>query len=715
MTTTSENRLRAPAADAKRGTLLEVQALRTLAVLSVIVYHFWPAALPGGFVGVDVFFVISGYLIIGHLVREMRHDASPRMLLRFWARRIRRLLPASIFVLLTSLAAALIWLPRTVVTTWYEQIAASMLHVQNWLLAANQVDYLKSQAEASMVQHYWSLSVEEQLYVVFPLIMVLALVFARGRGVAGRDAALLTLVALVTVTSFIYSQMLVSQGIARAYFDTFARAWEFGVGGLVVWGVERTRNSPRLNDTSRTLLSWLGLAAIVTACVLCSKATPFPGVMALVPVLGTASVIWAGMTVARWSAAPLLRARPVQWVGDHSYALYLWHVPVHMILPAAIAPHVTNPVLVSLAVIALTVGLSAFSRRCIETTTLKLPTFERMRMVYALLLLPSLLAACGVMSLEKNDTARLETAVTQVTEAVKSADPCIGARAMANASECAEPFATTDQTDPQLAIHDIGTGVKEDDRCKQISSKSEVVTCDFGSTAADAPTIALVGDSHAAMWLEGLIPYAEKHDLRIRTYFKAFCPGLGADGLAPTFMSRAEAETCAAWGKAVTKDLLAQPSLAGVVYSNFTIAYGGTNAEQGIKPMTTPEASGVLTELKAAGLAVAVLRDAPNFTDSLPECVEKSGGAYDPCWAPRDKTLLVDYFDPMVLAARETGAPVIDMTDMLCTDDGRCHAVIGGLITRFDSHHFTSAFSLTLGESLGDRIRETFGIAARGN
>ena len=158
----------------------EIQGLRAAAVMLVVIFHLWPSRLPGGYAGVDVFFAISGFLITAHLVREVERTGTVA-LPAFWARRARRLLPASMLVLLVSAVGVLVWVPVTYWQQFLREAAAATTYVLNWLLTRDAVDYLAAENAASPVQHYWSLSVEEQFYLVWPLLIILAVSLARTR------------------------------------------------------------------------------------------------------------------------------------------------------------------------------------------------------------------------------------------------------------------------------------------------------------------------------------------------------------------------------------------------------------------------------------------------------------------------------------------------------------------------------------------------------
>ena len=291
----------------------------------VVFYHLFPDLLPGGFVGVDVFFVISGYLITGHMVREMRTRGAID-LLGFYARRARRLVPAATVVLILTWLASLFMLPGSRLVATAQQVAASAVYVQNWLLAGDSVDYLTAEDAASPVQHYWSLSVEEQFYLGWPLLLVLAGVLARLLHWNWRRVALL-LGAVVCALSLAASVLLTASDGPAAYFVTQTRVWELGLGALLAVLAGQPELPQRLARPAR----WTGLALIVISAVAYSSATPFPGTAALVPVLGTVLVLAAG------AVAPhtrVLGSAPMTWIGDHSYALYLVHWPLIVLYKA---------------------------------------------------------------------------------------------------------------------------------------------------------------------------------------------------------------------------------------------------------------------------------------------------------------------------------------------------------------------------------------------
>ena len=308
----------------------EIQALRAVAVLAVVAHHAAPRLAPAGYVGVDVFFTVSGFLITGLLVRE--HARTGRIDFRaFYLRRIRRLLPAAVVALSAAALVTLLFVPEPAAQRYFGGIAASLLYVQNWRLAAGWLDPDRTALDASPLVHFWSLSVEEQFYLVWPVLIALALALAGARWWRGarETRVLATILVLVVLLSFAYCVVQSYMDAPIAYYSTLARAWEFGAGGLLALAAPLDR----LRAAGRALLSWVGLALIVLPVLTWSDPAPFPGWIAAVPVFGTLAVIAAGTPKVRWGTTGLARLPPVQWVGDASYSLYLWHWPIIAFFP----------------------------------------------------------------------------------------------------------------------------------------------------------------------------------------------------------------------------------------------------------------------------------------------------------------------------------------------------------------------------------------------
>ncbi len=353
-----------------RGFLPEIQALRAVAVTLVVLFHLWPHRFTGGYVGVDVFFVISGYLITSHLLREV--DATGRLdLTAFYARRARRLLPASLAVLLACLVAALFLLPVELRAVNAKEILASAFYVQNLYLATKAVTYSASNDVASSVQHFWSLSAEEQFYLLWPSLIIGSLFVARRWLRRHTTRAVGATLVTLTLLSFVFSVWFTSTNQSAAYFVTPTRAWEFGLGALVVLGQRRWS----VSDRGRLVLRWAGVAGIAVSGLTFTEATAFPGYAAALPCLATVAVIVAGDTGARDPLSALVRARVTQWLGNVSYSVYLVHWPLIVFTPYILGTVLSWPTKVG--VIGVTLVLAHLSKRYVEDATRFMPLLIR--------------------------------------------------------------------------------------------------------------------------------------------------------------------------------------------------------------------------------------------------------------------------------------------------------------------------------------------------
>ncbi|HZC27156.1 MAG TPA: acyltransferase, partial [Actinopolymorphaceae bacterium] len=268
------------------GHRADIEGLRATAVLLVLAYHAGIPLFAGGFVGVDVFFVISGFLITGLIVREVQQTGR-LSLARFYARRARRLLPATAVVLTAVAVLTVVILPPIRRSSVAMDLAASSLYAINWRLAGEAVDYMASEQAASPVQHFWSLAVEEQFYLVWP-VLILALVWWHRRSGWSLRRTLLAGLAVLAIPSLVWSVTLTHSVPGRAYLVSTTRAWELGIGAAVAVGATGLARLPR---RVRWLGGWVGAGAIVVAALTYDSSTLFPGYAALLPTLGAALVI----------------------------------------------------------------------------------------------------------------------------------------------------------------------------------------------------------------------------------------------------------------------------------------------------------------------------------------------------------------------------------------------------------------------------------------
>ncbi|NNC12920.1 acyltransferase [Planctomonas sp. JC2975] len=352
-------------ADAKPVTRIrpEIQALRALAVVGTITFHTWPGYIPGGDAGVDVFFVVSGFLITGMLVREVDRTGGISFR-RFYGRRIRRLLPAAYVVIAFSAVMTLTFVPRIQWGYFFHEMLAAALGVENWSELANSqsTDAVLRHLPPTPVLHYWSLGVEEQFYLVWPalILLIVWLVRRSRRRGSGFRTQLRWVFGVVAVASFIDCVLATSANVNLGYFATNARAWELAVGGLLAL----TPGLGRLPMRARILFGWAGLLAILGTYFFTWDQQHFPGWYALFPVLGAVAVIAAGTPQSAWSPSYLAQWAPIQAFGDASYSIYLWHWPIIFLFPFVSGS--PTPWWGVLLLIALGIGVGFVSKRWIE-------------------------------------------------------------------------------------------------------------------------------------------------------------------------------------------------------------------------------------------------------------------------------------------------------------------------------------------------------------
>jgi peptidoglycan/LPS O-acetylase OafA/YrhL len=681
-----------------RGYQPEVQGIRALAVGLVLFYHFWPTRLTGGFIGVDIFFVVSGFLISSHMYREAVSTGGVKIT-RFWARRVRRLLPLSLLVLLVSLLASLALLPKTVWTTTFRQIAASALYTQNWVLAGDAVDYSAADNAATLVQHYWSLSVEEQFYLVWPVIFVGAVGISlalRGRLNANalpRRGYVAILVSLATlfVASLTYSVLATNAGSARAYFVTPTRVWEFAAGSLVAL----TFLGRQYIGLRSSLLAWTGLATIVVSSFWFSSATPFPGWVALFPVVG--ACILLGAPGGNSAGAPRwwLSRKPLTFLGDISYGIYLWHWPV-IVLARNVLAKEPNLVM-KLILLAFTIGLATASKRYIEDPWRngRVIASTRRAMIFAVAG-TAIIAVSAFAVMPRIDTSPRSMADRQAS------DVCFGPGALAKGAQCASTL-RDGKPDPGPEVVVTENSMSSFPGCQGALAGTKVLSCGLGADERSADrTVAIVGDSHATQWFDAMDQLGKTRNWHIKTFTKAACPVTFAIRLLRPAVPASNPE-CLAYSHAVADRIAADPSISVVFASSRAYSYG--YASGGDPKLVVPGVDGYVAIWKQwldAGKKVVVLGEVPNLGSArVPDCLAKNPDHSMACARPAADAVPKN-LDLAAAAEKLTSRGVLymPMRDYFC-DRTTCYAVVGGLITYRDSAHISTEFATAMTPYIG--------------
>lgn len=671
----------------------DVEGLRAIAVGLVLLYHAGLPFLPGGYAGVDVFFVISGFLITSQLISEVERTGRVS-LPRFYARRAKRLLPAAGVVLAVTAALTYLFLPRI---RWQEiggDIASAALYLVNWRLADRSVDYLAEDSEASPVQHFWSLAVEEQYYLVWPLVIVAVTLIARAVRIPLRRALFVSLAAIV-VASFVWSVLATSHSPAQAYFVTTTRVWELGVGAGVALAARRLARMPRL---AAAALGWAGLAAIVASGVWFTSATMWPGYAATLPTLGTAAVIAGGFAGQRGGPGLLIDNRPMRWIGGLSYSLYLWHWPL-IVVAAEYADGLSVPA--GLAVAALSVVPAWLTHRLVENP---------LRYSTVVSHSPRLALSMGANFTLAGLAAGLVLALT-VSLAVSSHRPgthpsAPGAAVLSGDVRYDPDGQAVDTVEwmtpaPVQATDDVPALYA--DGCQQNLADADVLTCEYGASqvttaAHNAPTVAVVGDSKVAQWMPALEVIAERNGWRLMTYTKSNC---GFHTAVPPF-DDGRYTACVEWNQQVLARLKADPPDYVITSQRSAKAFesdGEVTTEAMIRGMRS-----AWSALTSRGTEIVVIADTPHPGFNVYECVEEHLDHLTACAYDRDR-YHTDSAAPVQREAvkGQSGVSFVDMFDLICPSEP-CAPIIGNVLIYRQGTHLTATYVETLTPHLAEEL-----------
>lgn len=674
-----------PGKPARAAFRADIQALRALAVGLVVLNHLWPNRMTGGFVGVDVFFVISGFLITTHLVKEI--SATTKINLgKFYARRIKRLLPAAFIVLAVSSLAVLLWVPYSQWEHTARETVMSVLYVENWSLAAQSIDYSALNNQATVAQHYWSLSVEEQFYFFWPL--ALYGLYLLGRKIGKPLAALAVGVAAMALASLIFSIYFTATNPSPAYFATPVRVWEFAFGGLV--GLLASRAV--LSRTAAIALSAAGWLAIVLAAFTFSPATEFPGWSALLPVLGTVAVIVGGMNQAKAPLNTLIGWKPVQLVGDISYSIYLWHWPMIVVAPFVLAGPLNS--WHKLAIVLLCLPLAWATKIFVEDKGRSWRILgRRPRTTFA-----AMGAGIVVLALISGGLV-LGAANRQDHAAVVSAQllekPCAGPAALPRSTQCTDPFGPA----PVTVMGDANKYYASAPECAVDPQKKRpgvdvVAVCDFSGGDKNAESVWLTGDSHAEQWKLAVLELAKANKWKLSYALLGGCPVADVKFKGYRGNTNPKVSSACMTGAHSIATMIEQERPSKVFYSIFARAQQLDDGSQKSQEQQYIEGLPKFwMRWAAVGSTVVVLADPPlNGTVRDSNCVALN--PQDPLRCAVDRKL-AQPADPLVAAAKALDSEhvkLVDLTDHFC-DARLCYAVVGNMPVYFDADHLNGEFS----------------------
>lgn len=650
----------------------DIQLLRAFAVTAVVGYHFELPGFSFGFLGVDIFLVVSGYLVGGNLIREMQLSGKIEFK-RFFSARIKRLLPAALAVVLFTLA--LLQITNQLTTREIRHAFWSLLYVQNINLGIEGSSYLDGDLNPSYFVHYWSLSLEEQFYIIAPILL---LIIFKSR-IGGK---VLPILAVVAMASFVFSLMQTLDGEASAHYSILTRAWQFIIGMLV---------ADYLPKKSRGKIFWAIAAVLVLFFIGSVSFFPelaFPAPGALIPSLFAGLFLVAGSsTPFRLPTAPLQKLGVL--IGDISYSMYLVHFPLALLFLKWSRDYEGYSIII-LGLVT-TFFLSFVSKSFFEDpfrfgfsnsgASIRVGiAFVAANFISAFTIYVasnSIFVIESTQDLSKNNPSNGggragETEIEQGHEGVTQR--CIGAKSLLDET-CSEYLFSSPVRAPQSANEAIPDA--KSNGCQIPKNETDkFVTCFYGETNDFKNTIALVGDSHAAQWLPAFDKAGKESATRVKTYLMQSC----------SFRS-SNSETCTEFTNWVHSSLAAPDDEIDRVFISNRIS----NQVQNNLPRATNAFKEDLLRLNGHTKYVFLIEDTPlgSLDNSDPNlCLIE--GQSESCINNRSE---VTFENPDEIAVLELGIGVFIETEQLFCREEECYVSIGGLPVYRDDDHITNYYS----------------------
>jgi peptidoglycan/LPS O-acetylase OafA/YrhL len=642
----------------------DIEGLRAIAIVLVVAAHAGIPGFSGGFVGVDIFFVLSGFLITGLLTRELESTGTIAFSM-FYARRFRRLLPALLLMLtVASLAGTLLLAPNEQ-RSQAMSAASAAFWMSNFFFGLADIGYFSPGAETNIFLHTWSLGVEEQFYLVWPLLMLLTLRLSGASGssqhlrLLGRVMAMIFLVSLALCVAWTW------RDASLAFYMMPARAWQFALGALVYFSsldagasgetsTSGDRQSQGLNPQLANLLGWLGFVQIAIAVILMSRGVPYPGVAALLPSFGAAVLLAVGGMAPSNSASRLISLRPMQSIGHFSYTWYLWHWPV-LVLGAISLPINSLPYRIALA--AASALLAALAYRFVEVPIRRNAWIVRKPSLAVV----SAIAVMGIAS------------VAAIRWDVWAADSLNGA--------AQRRFILARRDAP--SIYSMG--------CDDWYRSNDVKPCTFGP--ADAPhTAVMMGDSIGLQWFPAVHTIYTRAGWHLIVLTKSSCPMVDE----PIFYPRIGRiyNECDEWRDKALKEIVRINPDIVLLGSTYTYNFSEDQWRNGT--------ARIIGKIATHAGQIRILRSTPVLPFDGPSCLARMSWFQSSILPERQCASAVDMergdgvFQALKEATRGIGnSRVIDMTDAICPD-GICRAERNGMIVFRDSQHMTASFAKTL-------------------
>ena len=633
----------------------EIEGLRAVAALLVAVYHIWMMRVSGG---VDVFFVVSGFLITTSLLSRYARDGYINFF-SFIFGLLKRLLPNALLVLTVVLIASYFIMPEYRHAGIIKEIFASIFYFENWQLAISGTDYLNQGNEKSPVQHFWAMSIQGQFYVIWFLVISLAILIHKKFKIEFKKSFLGILLTLIVI-SFIFSVYLTGVNQPLAYFDTRTRVWEFGLGGLLLLIIY----SIKLPKFLSTIIGWSGLVILLSTGLLLDVENSFPGYIALLPVMAAVFILVAGENTSKLGVEKFLGSKFMVWLGGLSYGLYLWHWPL-LSFYYVIFDTTDVSILHGILIIFISLVLSYLANRFLENPINQLigkNNFTFKKFLPIILQLGVVIILLGVWFIG----SELKSS-QQENLAGNRENPGVLAEEISFSPEGTEPI-------PALENAKDDRADAYADGCQISPGDSEVKICEYGNTDDYDYTIALVGGSKSTHWLPSLQELGEIY--RILNVTKSGCR-FSLDN------SESIADDCYEWNTKVV-DELAEYNPDAVV----TLADVARPAYEEVPEGFIEQ----FEKLNNYDIPILAIRDTPYFSKDVVECLSQENGIND-CSIEKSKTI-----SPTPAWEKLSNPPenvtYVDYTDYICTEN-TCPPVVGNIVAYLDKSHMTATFNKT--------------------
>lgn len=654
----------------------DIDGLRALAILLVVVYHVWLGRVSGG---VDVFLMISAFFLTASFARRMDGDRGLRIG-TFWLRKFRRLLPAAVVTLVGILAATFLVYPASSWPEIWQQTWASLFYVQNWELAFTDVDYYaRNEVTPSPLQHFWSLSVQGQVFLLWPLVFLGAASLARRTRLRARPLMAIAF-GVIFVASLAFSIVTTAHQQSFAYFDTRTRLWEFAAGSLLALALPYF-SAPAV---VRAIIGWLGIAGVVTCGIVLDVQGGFPGYLALWPIVSTAAVILAGSAPSRWGPASVLASRPLRVLGRDAYALYLVHWPV-LITWLVVTERTSVGWLAGTAIILISLVLARLVAWGVERPMRSLSLLDAHPVRGALAVVACLAVVAGPLaSWQTAERLRID-AVTAAQAAEFARDHPGAAALMPGAS--AVPIGIAPW--PSGTALD-GEWVSFDGACTDDYAPTDPDlegSCLEKRVGGGRGTVIIVGDSHAQQCGGVVESIAVEEGWDIVALLKGGCsfaldePPIGG------------IEGCPEWRSAAFSHI--EELAPRIVFGMGTKTLSDDPGEAVLRGLDE-----TVDRLALTGATVVLFRDNRRFAEDMYRCAEENLAPWEDC--VRDRST--------VLASRNPAAPlgdrahIVDLSDYLCPN-GQCLPVIGNVYVYLDHNHLTGSYARSLSPVLAQDLR----------